>query len=50
MKGVMTLYGWSWMVEIACVVFEGLVFLSARSVTAQRSPSRIKLKRIKKLN
>jgi hypothetical protein len=35
------------MVEIACVVFAALGFYQLDCVMAQRSPSRIKLKRIK---
>jgi hypothetical protein len=35
------------MVEIACVVFAALGFYQLDSVMAQRSPTRIKLKRIK---
>ena len=47
MKGVIAVHGYSLMVAIACVVFAALGFYQLDSVMAQRSPSRIKLKRIK---
>ena len=47
MKGEILLHGLSLIVEVACVIFAALGFYQLDSVMAQRSPSRIKLKRIK---